>query len=153
MSYPAIAPTLLSFSPAPRRAADSVPACLPPAPPRPAPAAPTTVARHHPSQLLDWLRLAARQVFGAELAAGVDPYRACRYCVSQVRWCGEGVPARLAPPAPSLPPAQVSDARMNPAMPRTPPRGPQRTARALRLDVSELFDSWQQGITPLTPSL
>jgi DNA repair photolyase len=46
----------------------------------------------HPSQLLDWLRLAARQVFGADLEARIEPYRACRCCVAQVRWCGEGAP-------------------------------------------------------------
>jgi len=42
---------------------------------------------------------------------------------------------------------------MGPAMPQTPPRGPQRIVQGLRLDVSEHFDSWHLGITPLTPSL
>jgi len=94
MSQPAIASSLLSFSPIPRRAAASFPARLPVSPP----ATPVLPARApHPSQLLDWLRLAARQVFGAELAARLEPYRACRCCVAQVRWCGEGVPARSDP--------------------------------------------------------
>lgn len=71
MSYPAILPTLPVFSPASRRpSAESA----------------------HPSQLLEWLRLAARQVFGTELAERIEPYSACSRCVSQVRWCGEGVP-------------------------------------------------------------
>jgi len=38
-------------------------------------------------------------------------------------------------------------------MPQTPPRSPRPTAQGLRLDIPELFDSWQLGITPLTPSL
>jgi hypothetical protein len=71
MSYPAILSTLPAFSPASRRHS-----------PEPA----------HPSQLLEWLRLAARQVFGTELAERIEPYRACSRCVSRVRWCGEGMP-------------------------------------------------------------
>jgi hypothetical protein len=70
MSYPAILSTLPAFSPASRRHS----------------------AEAHPSQLLEWLRLAARQVFGTELAERIEPYRACSRCVSQVKWCGEGVP-------------------------------------------------------------
>lgn len=63
MSYPAILPTLPSS---------------------------LSARSTHPSQLLDWLRLAARQVFGTELAERIEPYRACSSCVSQVRWCGCG---------------------------------------------------------------
>jgi hypothetical protein len=97
MSQPAIASSLLSFSPVPRRAAASFPARLPVSlPARPAKRE-SPAGAPHPSQLLDWLRLAARQVFGAELAARLEPYRACRCCVAQVRWCGEGVPARSDP--------------------------------------------------------
>jgi len=47
---------------------------------------------------MDWLRLATRQLFRDELEARLEPYRACRSCVAQVRWCGEGVPAKTAPP-------------------------------------------------------
>src|SRR5579864_7870449 len=100
MSHPAIASTLLSFSPVSRRAsaslADFLPISLPVTGVVPAPAVRTPAA--HPSQLLDWVRLAARQLFGAELDARLEPYRACRSCVAQVRWCGEGVPTRTVPP-------------------------------------------------------
>src|SRR4029077_2701112 len=118
MGRPASPSPLLSFSPVSHRAAASlpaaVPACRPDRPSRlrrsliaavPAPAAcpprettrrqarqPRQTLPTHPSQLLDWLRLASRQLFGADLAARLEPYSACRCCVSQVRWCGEGVP-------------------------------------------------------------
>jgi DNA repair photolyase len=119
MSHPAIASSLPSSSPVSRRAtaafAASPPAGLPPRlhvralpspsarpreartiPPRQAIPQPRTPracrTSTHPSQLLDWLRLAARQVFGADIEARIEPYRACRCCVAQVRWCGEGVP-------------------------------------------------------------
>ena len=100
MSHPAIASTLLSFSPVSRRApaslADLLPISLPVTGAVPAPAVRRPAG--HPSQLLDWVRLAARQLFGAELDARLEPYRACRSCVAQVRWCGEGVPTRTVPP-------------------------------------------------------
>jgi hypothetical protein len=75
MSYPAILPTLPSS---------------------------LSARSTHPSQLVDWLRLAARQAFGTELAERIEPYRACSSCVSQVRWCGCGqevpVPGRFDSP-------------------------------------------------------
>jgi hypothetical protein len=69
-------------------------------------------SRAHPSQLLDWLswlswlRLAVRDLCGpstlripgmlgtlgtSETIGRIEPYRACNRCVSQIRWCGEGV--------------------------------------------------------------
>ena len=75
MSYSAILPTLpSSLSSRPTKSAHSA----------------HSVSSPHPAQLLDWLRLAARQVFGTELAARIEPYRACSRCVSRVRWCGCG---------------------------------------------------------------
>src|SRR5579862_6787179 len=116
MSHPAIASSLLSFCPVSLHALASrdnlLPVCLPvtrqytwpvsrpvirssqapavrPAHPRRAPSQPSQFP-----DLLDWLRLATRQLFRAELEARLEPYRACRCCVAQVRWCGEGVPVR-----------------------------------------------------------
>ena len=113
MSHPAIASTLLSFSPASRRApaplADLLPITVPVTPVTravPAPAVRPSQLRRplaqssQPSQLpdlFDWLRLATRQLFRAELEARLEPYRACRCCVAQVRWCGEGVPTGTVP--------------------------------------------------------
>src|SRR5579864_726727 len=111
MSHPAIASSLLSFSPVSRRAPASLADLLPISRPVTRPviqASPATAARPshvrrppaQPSQLpdlLDWLRLATRQLFSTGLEARVEPYRACRSCVAQVRWCGEGVPARAVP--------------------------------------------------------
>jgi hypothetical protein len=88
MSYPASLTTLSSF-PALSCHAAARPQVAPAPPAWRTPAPPPA----HPSQLLEWLRLAARQVFGTELTARIEPYRACRRCVSQVRWCGEGLPA------------------------------------------------------------
>jgi hypothetical protein len=116
MSYPAILLTLPAFSPVSRRR------CF------------ESAGSAHPSQLLDWLRLAARQVFGCELAAKIEPYRACSRCISQVKWCGDGVPAR----------SDHSDHSYHFDRPDhfdrpEPGLGP--------------LDLWQAGITPLTPSL
>jgi hypothetical protein len=110
MSHPAIASTLLSFSPVSRRApaplADLLPITVPVTPVTravPAPAVRPSQLRRPPSQpsqlpdLFDWLRLATRQLFRAELEARLEPYRACRCCVAQVRWCGEGVPTGTVP--------------------------------------------------------
>ena len=119
MSHPAIASTLLSFSPVSRHAPASrrLPVTLPVARAVPAPAGrplprgsrrPRGTTPPHPSQLLDllnlgnWLRLATRQLFRTELEAKLEPYRACRSCVAQVRWCGEGVPTSTV--APDRPP-------------------------------------------------
>src|ERR1700688_2018322 len=113
MSHPAIASTLLSFSPVSRRARPPL-ADLLPIPVRvtpvtravPAPAVRPSWLRRprrppsQPSQLpdlFDWLRLATRQLFRAELEARLEPYRACRCCVAQVRWCGEVVPTGTMP--------------------------------------------------------
>src|SRR5438270_3275653 len=72
MSYPAILPTLPSFSPAVRR-----------------PSAPAS-GRHlrHSGQLVDWLRLAGRELLGASLEERIEPYLACSRCVARVQWCG-----------------------------------------------------------------
>jgi hypothetical protein len=110
MSHSAIASTLLSFSPVSRRApaslADLLPISVPVTRAVPAPAVRPWQLRRPPSQpsqpsqlpdLFDWLRLATRQLFRAELEARLEPYRACRCCVAQVRWCGEGVPTGTVP--------------------------------------------------------
>src|SRR6202049_3725918 len=110
MSHPAIASTLLSFSPVSRRApaslADRLPISLPVTRAVPAAAVRPSHPRRplaqssQPSQLpdlFDWLRLSTRQLFRAELEARLEPYRACRCCVAEVRWCGEGVPTRTVP--------------------------------------------------------
>jgi hypothetical protein len=106
MSHPAIASTLLSFSPVSRRApaplADLLPISVPVTRAVPAPAVRPSHLRRPPApsqlpDLFDWLRLATRQLFRAELEARLEPYRACRCCVAQVRWCGEGVPTGTVP--------------------------------------------------------
>jgi hypothetical protein len=110
MSHLAIASSLLSFSPVSHRApaplADLLPISVPVTRAVPAPAVRPSQLRRplaqpsQPSQLpalFDWLRLATRQLFRAELEARLEPYRACRCCVAQVRWCGEGVPTGTVP--------------------------------------------------------
>jgi hypothetical protein len=80
MSYPAILPTLPSFSPAVRRPSAPASGRHPVRPPTQAAQA---------GQLVDWLRLAAgRGLLGAGLEERVDPYLACRFCVARVQWCG-----------------------------------------------------------------
>src|ERR1700680_1561493 len=110
MSHPAIASTLLSFSPVSRRApaslADRLPISLPVTRAVPAPAVRPSHLRRplaqssQPSQLpdlFDWLRLATRQLFRAELEARLEPYRACRCCVAEGRGGGEGGANRAGP--------------------------------------------------------
>src|ERR1700720_2441878 len=106
MSHPAIASTLLSFSPVSRRASAPLAELLPisvPVRAVPAPAVRPSQLRRplakpsQPPDLFDWLRLATRQLFRSELEARLEPYRACRGCVAQVRWCGEGVPTGTVP--------------------------------------------------------
>ncbi len=162
MSYPASVTTFPSFPPLSRRAAVRRPAApalpaasapsfasaqaLPALPALPAFSGLPRKAPAHPAQLLEWLRLAARQVFGSELAARVEPYRACRCCVSQVRWCGEGEPAH---PLASL--ASLASAAMG-AMETSVRLASQHTQDSLA-PLAQLSPDVLDGITPLTPSL
>ncbi len=92
----------------------------------------------HPSQLLDWLRLAARQVFGTELAARIEPYRACNRCVSHVRWCGEGVVGRLDPARPEL--RQLGITPLTPSLVLGASADPYPSAEALRRRTRSLLE-------------
>lgn len=75
MSYPAILPTLPSFSPAVRR--------------------PSPASGRHPvrpsaqtGSLVAWLRLSCRDLLGAGLEERIEPYLACSRCAARVQWCG-----------------------------------------------------------------
>lgn len=104
MSYPAILPTPSSVSAVPRplqRNAQRHQHSH-----SPLASAGHAGQRAHPSHLVDWLRLAVRDICGpktlgmpwtlgtmrtSETIGRIEPYRACNQCVSQIRWCGEGV--------------------------------------------------------------
>jgi hypothetical protein len=143
MSYPTIQAALPPFSSAPCRGSRRPhPPHQPFQPPQPS----GPLAR--PSQLLDWLRLAARNLFDPLEMSGtpahierLEPYRACNLCVAQIRWCGEGMcrgaenAESLASPAPLAPRARLT---------RVAPLAPL---------ASSVVGRGPGGISPLTSAL
>jgi hypothetical protein len=105
------------------------PSAVPSAPPRaslrtraslPPPSLSTPAERHRlkrhgePLQftrLFDSLKLAIHSAFQSGIAEWIEPYRPCRWCAAQARWCCEG--------APELAPGRIAG-RMEPLSPLSP---------------------------------
>jgi hypothetical protein len=159
MSYPTIQAALPSFSSAPCRGPRRP---QPPHPPRPPlqPSLQPSGPLARPSQLLDWLRLAARNLFGPLEISGtpahierIEPYRACNLCVSRIRWCGDGTSGGAGTWKPPASLARLARLARAPRVPRSTPPAPRAPLASLAQMAPNLAGQGPAGISPLTSSL
>jgi hypothetical protein len=153
MSYPAIASALPALPSAVRVDARQGRALAGP-----------PIGHRHPAQLLEWLRLAAREVFGPGIPgmrgiARLEPYRPCRRCVSQIRWCGAGEalgpanPPNLASLASDVSPLTSALLLGTKADPYPPAEAARQQTRALLEWIARIPDPMEISILTRSPLL